>query len=76
MERPEIKAVIDDWIGDICTGLVTLTSVFNPSRIILGGGVMAQSYVLAQIKSRVKAQLSPDFPMWKSFLQSWEIPQV
>ena len=59
MERPEIKAVIDDWIGDICTGLVTLTSVFNPSRIILGGGVMAQSYVLAQIKSRVKAQLSP-----------------
>ena len=59
MERPEIKAVIDAWIGDICTGLVTLTCVFNPSRIILGGGVMAQDYVLSQVKKQVKAQLSP-----------------
>ena len=40
--EPEIKEQIDAWIDDICTGLVTLCCIFNPFRIILGGGIMAQ----------------------------------
>ena len=58
-ENPEVCARIDAWIDDICTGLVTLISVFNPSRIILGGGVMAQEYVLSEICRKVRKQLSP-----------------
>ena len=49
-DRPEIKEQIDAWIDDICTGLVTLCCIFNPSRIILGGGIMAQEYVLSEVK--------------------------
>lgn len=58
-DRPEIKEQIDAWIDDICTGLVTLSCIFNPSRIILGGGVMAQEYVLAEVNRKVKKQIAP-----------------
>lgn len=59
MEREEIKEQIDLWINDICTGLITLVCIFNPSRIILGGGVMAQEYVISEIHQKVKKQLPP-----------------
>ena len=55
----EIKEQIDAWIDDICTGLVTLCYIFNPSRIILGGGIMAQEYVLLEVNRKVKAQIAP-----------------
>lgn len=57
--RPEVKAQIDAWIDDICTGLVTLVTIFNPSRVILGGGVMAQEYVLSEVNRKVKEQIAP-----------------
>ena len=50
---------IDAWIDDICTGLVTLCCIFNPFRIILGGGIMAQEYVLSEVNRKVKAQIAP-----------------
>lgn len=59
IHRIEIKEQIDAWIDDICTGLVTLVSIFNPERIILGGGVMAQDYVICEIRKKVRNQLSP-----------------
>ena len=58
-DRPEVKEQIDAWIDDICTGLVTLCCIFNPSRIILGGGIMAQEYVLSEVNRKVKAQIAP-----------------
>ena len=58
-DRPGIKEQIDAWIDDICTGLVTLCCIFNPSRIILGGGIMAQEYVLSEVNRKVKAQIAP-----------------
>ena len=58
-DRPEIKEQIDAWIDDICTGLVTLCCIFNPFRIILGGGIMAQEYVLSEVNRKVKAQIAP-----------------
>ena len=33
--------------------------IFNPSRIILGGGIMAQEYVLSEVNRKVKAQIAP-----------------
>ena len=58
-DRPEIKEQIDAWIDDICTGLVTLCCIFNPSRIILGGGIMAQEYVLSEVNRKVTAKIAP-----------------
>lgn len=60
-DRPEIKAVIDGWIDEIVYGLVTLIHIFNPSDILLGGGVLSQPYVISEVKKRVDEKISPGF---------------
>ncbi len=59
MERKEIRWLIDEWIDDICTGLINLIYIFNPPLVILGGGVMAQEYVWQEINGKVRRQLPP-----------------
>jgi len=59
--RPEVKAVIDSWIDEIVWGLVSLVHIFNPGCIVLGGGVMAQPYVLEQVRERLIPVVSPGF---------------
>ena len=60
IERTEIRGLIDAWIDEIVHGLVTLIYVFNPSDVLLGGGVLAQPYVLKEIDWKVHARLTPD----------------
>ena len=60
-DRPEVHRVIDEWIDEIVTGLVTLIHIFNPSRIVLGGGIMVQPYILEQVRERLLPRLSPGF---------------
>lgn len=60
-DRPEIKVVIDAWIDEIVYGLVTLIHIFNPSDILLGGGILAQPYVSAEVTKRVNEKISPGF---------------
>lgn len=61
MERPEIREVIDAWIDEMVYGLVTLVHVFNPSDIILGGGILAQDYILEEVGRRLKEKVTPGF---------------
>lgn len=61
IEIPEIKAIIDDWITEIVYGLVTITHMMNPSCIILGGGVLEQPYLLAEIRRKLHTQIMPSF---------------
>ena len=60
-DRPEVKSVIDGWIDEIVYGLVTLIHIFNPSDILLGGGVLSQPYVISEVKKRVDEKISPGF---------------
>lgn len=61
MERPEIKALIDQWIDEIVLGLTTLIHIFNPSDIVLGGGIMVQPYILKQIRLRIPQMVMSSF---------------
>lgn len=58
---PEVKELIDQWILEIVYGLVTLVHIFNPSMIVLGGGVMEQEYVAGKVREQLKKQIMTSF---------------
>lgn len=60
-DRPEIRSVIDDWIGEIVFGLVTLIHVFDPPLVVLGGGILAQPYVAGEIRRRTMDMIESNF---------------
>lgn len=61
LERPDIRALVDKWIDEILLGLVSLTHIFNPSCIIMGGGIMAQPYIINEIHSRFPKYVMSSF---------------
>lgn len=61
LEEPEVQKIIDRWIDEIVHGLVSLIHIFNPSCVILGGGVMAQPYILKGVREKVYARIMPSF---------------
>lgn len=61
LEQPEVRAAVDGWIDEIVNGLQTLIHIFNPSCVILGGGVMSQAYVTEQVGARTMERIMPSF---------------
>ena len=61
LERPEIKTVVNKWIDEIVLGLTTLIHIFNPSCIVIGGGIMVQPYILEQIHVRIPQMVMSSF---------------
>ncbi|MBD5083436.1 MAG: ROK family protein [Clostridiales bacterium] len=59
--NPEIRHVIDSWIDEIIIGLKSLINVFNPSLIVLGGGIMNEKYIIDLIDRKIYKQLMESF---------------
>lgn len=60
--EPVIKEVVDLWITNIATGLVSLTHIFNPEIILLGGGVSAQKELfIDKVRGKVLERVMPRF---------------
>jgi len=57
----EVKAIIDAWIEEILYGLVNLIHIFNPSCIILGGGIMKQEYIIQSVNNKIQDKLMNSF---------------
>lgn len=57
----EIKVIVDSWIDEIIYGLINVIHIFNPSCVILGGGIMVQPYILNSIHTRIPGQLMKSF---------------
>lgn len=61
LEEEFVRQIVDDWILEIVYGLTTLVHIFNPSCIILGGGVMSQKYVLKKVQEVLYNHIMPSF---------------
>ena len=61
IEKPEIRSEIDKWIDEIIVGLVNIIYIFNPSMIVLGGGIMNEDYIIELIDRKIYARLMDNF---------------
>ncbi len=57
----KMEKVIADWVEEVAYGLTSLTHIFNPPAIIIGGGVMEQERLVEMVKTRVQAMLISSF---------------
>ncbi len=58
---PAIKSKVDEWIDEIVTGLISIVYTFNPSLIVLGGGIMNEKYIIESINERIHDKLMKSF---------------
>ena len=61
LEDPTIQQILNRWVDEIMLGLSSLTHIFNPACIILGGGIMAQPLILQMIRERVNRFIMPSY---------------
>ncbi|MFB1050614.1 ROK family protein [Paraliobacillus sp. JSM ZJ581] len=64
---PHVKKMIDSWIEHISRGIFNLCVTLNPEKILIGGGVSAQPYLIQEINRQLK-----EYHYWHEF----EIPVV
>ena len=61
INEADVRLLVDQWILEIVYGLTTIVHMLNPACIILGGGVMEQTYVLEKIRENLYQNLIPAF---------------
>ncbi len=59
--EPQVQSIVDCWIDEIVYGLITVIHIFNPEKVILGGGVMAQPYILEQVREKTAGEIMSSF---------------
>lgn len=61
IDEPKIQDIVNQWIDEIVYGLVSVIHIFNPSCIVLGGGVMAQPYIIRQVREKTYLEIMDSF---------------
>lgn len=61
LEDEGVRKILDGWTDEIVYGLVTVIHIFNPSCVILGGGIMAQPYILEEVKRKTASRIMESF---------------
>ena len=61
LQDPKINKILDCWVDEIMLGLATLTHIYNPPCIILGGGIMVQPLIMEKINEKKSRFIMPSF---------------
>lgn len=61
LDDPRIMQILDGWIGEVLCGLASVIHIFNPSCVILGGGIMSQPLIFEKIAARREHFIMPSF---------------
>ena len=61
LDDARVKEILDWWTDEVVWGLMTLVHAFDPSCVVLGGGIMAQEYLTDRIHRKTAARLMPAF---------------
>lgn len=57
----QLDRILDLWITEVAVGLASITHIFNPSAIIIGGGVMEQEDLVRRVEERTKSLIMESF---------------
>ncbi len=57
----KLDQVLTDWAREVAMGLVNLTHIFNPSLMVLGGGILEQEVALSRIKTEFNDMIMESF---------------
>ncbi|MFI3172849.1 MAG: ROK family protein [Eubacteriales bacterium] len=58
----ELQDLLDDWIADIAVGITGLVHIFNPSLIVVGGGVSHQEDLFIKpLSEKIYSSVMPSF---------------
>lgn len=61
LNNPKVYACYKTWVNDIAMGIASLVHIFNPSLVVIGGGVSSQTRLIEDISKRVKELVMPCF---------------
>lgn len=53
--------VLEDWAEEAAIGIASLVHIFNPSAIVLGGGIMEQDAALVHIEKKTRELVMDSF---------------
>lgn len=56
-----VGRILHEWLYEIIIGLVNLAHIFNPSLIVLGGGIMVKPYILNYINDNLTKYLMVNY---------------
>ena len=58
----EMTTLVADWFALLATGLANLLFAFNPSRLVVGGGITARGPAfLQELRAEIRHRLRPEF---------------
>ena len=57
----QIKKVIEKWVEEIVIGLTSIIHIFNPTTIVIGGGIMEQEVLVHMISEKVNEMVLESF---------------
>ena len=58
----EMAKLVADWFALLATGLANLLFAFNPSRLVVGGGITARGPAfLQELRAEIRHRLRPEF---------------
>lgn len=61
LEHPFIKKALDEWEDEIVYGLISLSYIFNPPLIILGGGIMSEVLLANHIREKLISRVGVNY---------------
>ncbi len=61
LEDPALSPIIDRWVSRVSYGLSSIVHLFNPSLMVLGGGILQNDELFRRIDECTHSQLMPGF---------------
>ncbi len=61
LNNPIVIEELENWENEIVYGLVSLSYIFNPSLIILGGGIMSEDLLVGHIREKLQSSVGDNY---------------